>query len=80
MNKLIATQGATVTPSDTTFLTNAGTLYIGVSGDLTVIHMDDFAGTPTAVLYKSVPVGFFPVGVRRVNATGTTATNIIVNY
>lgn len=80
MNKLIATQGATVTPHDTTFLANPGTLYVGVSGDLTVIHMDDYAGTPTAVLYKSVPVGFFPVGVRRVNATGTTATNIIVNY
>lgn len=80
MIKQIATQGATVTPSDTTFLTNPGTLYVGVSGDLTVIHFDDYAGTPTAVLYKAVPVGFFPVAVRRVNATGTTATNIIVNY
>jgi|APGre2960657373_1045057.scaffolds.fasta_scaffold634082_1 hypothetical protein len=80
MIKQIATQGATVTPSDTTFLTNPGTLYVGVSGDLTVIHFDDYAGSPTAVLYKSVPVGFFPVAVRRVNATATTATNIIVNY
>ena len=48
MIKQIATQGATVTPSDTTFLTNPGTLYVGVSGDLTVIHFDDYAGTPTA--------------------------------
>lgn len=80
MNKIIATNGAVVTPSDTNFLTNPGTLYVGVSGDLTVIHQDDYAGTPTPVLYKSVPVGFFPVAVRRVNATGTTATNIIVNY
>lgn len=79
MNKLIATNGAAVTPSDTTDLTTPGTLYIGVSGDVSVIHMDETNDSNT-VLYKNVPVGFFPVGVRRVRVTGTTATNMIVNF
>ncbi|WP_442894415.1 spike base protein, RCAP_Rcc01079 family [Bradyrhizobium sp. AZCC 1708] len=36
--------------------------------------------TGTGVLFSTVPVGWFPVQVRRVNATGTTATNIVAVY
>ncbi|MEH2573474.1 hypothetical protein V1272_002809 [Bradyrhizobium sp. AZCC 1708] len=31
-------------------------------------------------MFSTVPVGWFPVQVRRVNATGTTATNIVAVY
>jgi hypothetical protein len=67
-----------VTPSDTVDLTTyAKALYIGVTGDVTVIPV----GQTTAVTFKSHPVGYF-VGcqVRRVNSTGTTASQILALY
>lgn len=86
-----ARRGIAVTPSDTLDVTNAGgdnapcyaaALYIGVSGDVTVVHAGDngngLAGT--AETYKAVSVGFFPVQVRRVMNTNTTATNIVGLY
>lgn len=83
--------GIPITPSDSRDVTNAAgdnarsyakALYIGVSGDLSVIHAGDQSNTlqGTAVLYKAVPVGWFPVQVRRVMATNTTATNIVGLY
>jgi hypothetical protein len=78
-----------VTPSDTLDVTNAGqadpstlyakALYIGVSGDVSVIAVEDTsnAGAGTARVFKAHPVGYMPVQVRRVMATGTTATNIL---
>lgn len=66
---------AAVTTSDTVDLGYVTkNLYIGVSGDVTVI----MAGGQTVTL-KSVPVGMLPQGIRvtRIKATGTTATNII---
>lgn len=47
-------------------------LYIGVSGDVSVITQGG-----TTITFKAVPVGFFPVLVSRVRATGTSATDII---
>jgi hypothetical protein len=50
-------------------------LYVGVAGDISVIH----AGDSVAVVYKDVQgllCGFF----KQVNATGTTATSIIARY
>lgn len=80
-----------VTPSDTKDVTNATgdnapcyakALYIGVTGDVTVVTAGDngnaLAGT--AVLFKAHPVGYMPVQVRRVMATGTAATNIVGLY
>lgn len=78
-----------VTPSDTLDLPNAGNtsptpsyakaLYIGVTGDVAVIAAGDksASGAGTAVTFKAVPVGWFPVQVRRVMSTNTTATNIV---
>jgi hypothetical protein len=77
-----------VTPSDTADLTNtsgdhdptyAKALYIGVSGDVTVITAGDNSanGAGASVLFKAHPVGYMPVQVRRVLNTGTTATNIL---
>jgi hypothetical protein len=60
------------TPSDTQGQ-NANALYVGVTGDITCIP----AGQTTAVLFKAVPVGFFPVAVSQVMATGTTAGSLL---
>ena len=52
---------------------NGCVLYIGAAGDLTV---DTIAGNEN-VLFKSVPVGFFPVQVKKVHETGTVANDIV---
>ena len=92
MIKSIPRAAKAVTPSDTAYLTDlnglpcTGSLYIGVSGDVVVLPAafdDTNTATPAnggAVLYKSVPVGFFPIEVRKVFATGTTATNIVCQF
>jgi hypothetical protein len=80
-----------VTPSDTKDVTNAtgdnapvyaSALYIGASGDVAVVAAGDnsASGAGTAVTYKSVPIGWFPVQVRRVMATNTTASQIVGLY
>ena len=71
-----ARQAVEVTPSDGTDLAQyAKALYIGVSGDLTIIPLE--AEDDTGVLFKDHPAGYMPVMVRRVLATGTSATNIV---
>ena len=69
-----AAQGAeAVTPHNTTLLDPpAERLYVGVAGHLTLLMKDD-----TVVLFSNVPVGIFNVACKRVNSTGTTATNIV---
>jgi hypothetical protein len=63
-----------VTPSDTTALsTPCRRLYIGVTGNLTIIPV----GGQVAVEFQSVPVGFLDVHATYVKATGTTATGIV---
>lgn len=62
-----------VTPSDVTNLANpTRALYVGGTGNLSV----EMYGGGTAV-FSSVPVGILPIQVTRVNATSTTATNIL---
>jgi hypothetical protein len=53
---------------------------MGTTGNLTIVPAGDTSASGTGVLFSSVPVGWFPVQVRRVNATGTTATNIVAVY
>lgn len=80
-----------VTPSDTKDVTDAtgdnapcyaSYLYVGVSGNIQITAAGDnsASGAGTAVLYSNVPVGWFPVQVRRVWATNTTASGIVGNY
>lgn len=65
--------GNTVTPHDSTNLAaDAAALYVGVSGNISLLMPSG-----DVVTFNAVPVGFFPVQVRRVNSTGTTATNMI---
>jgi len=65
-----------VVPSDADELACiARELFVGVAGDVSVIH----AGDTVAVVYKNVQgllCGFF----KQVKSTGTTATNIIARY
>lgn len=69
-----ATKAAAVTPSDGTDLTSIPrALYVGVSGDVSV----DMEESGDAIVFKAVPVGILPIRVKRVRATGTTATNIL---
>lgn len=71
-----ARQAAVVTPDNDADLPEyAKALYIGVAGDITVVPME--ATDDNGVLFKDHPAGYMPVMVRRVLATGTTATNIV---
>lgn len=54
-------------------LKSGAVLYIGGDGDLSV----QFADGGTAVFTALLAGTFFPLNVVRVNATGTTATNIV---
>ncbi len=67
--------GEAVTPSDTVNLSAPATgLWIGGAGAVSVQMYGDGA----TVVYPAVPAGsILPVQCTRVNATGTTATNII---
>jgi hypothetical protein len=49
------------------------TLYIGVTGDV------DVQVGSNRIVYKNVPVGFFPVLVSYVYPTTTTATELIAH-
>lgn len=51
-------------------------IYVGVSGDVKV----DMAGSGTGITYKAMPVGWHPIKVKKIYATGTTATDIIAVY
>jgi hypothetical protein len=72
-----ADNGAAITPDDANDLSvYAEALYIGVTGDVKV----DLINSGTAITFKAHPVGYLLAGVRRVYATGTTATNILALY
>ncbi len=68
-----AEEGVAVTPSDTVNLTSpARALWVGVSGNVSV----EMVGVGTAIVFVGAQ-GLLPVSVTRVNATLTTATNIV---
>ena len=62
-----------VTPDDDVSLSGVRALYIGVSGDVSIVTR----GRVTPVVFKSAPIGILPVQATKVRATGTTATNIV---
>lgn len=86
-----ASRAILVTPSDTKDVTNATgdaaasyakSLYIGTTGNVAIVAANDnsASGAGTAVTFSNVPVGWFPVRVRRVMSTNTTASNIVGLY
>jgi len=63
---------AAITPSDSAI--NAyDAIYVGVSGDVNLIPADG----STALVYKSMAVGYHPIATSYIYATSTTATNLI---
>lgn len=72
-----------ITPTDNTqFTDGAGNtifatgVYVGVAGDVTLCPVD--AVNAGVVTFKNLPAGhILPVRCQGVNATGTTATNLI---
>ena len=80
-----AVEARAVTPSDSTDLsitTEAEPerryprgLYVGVTGNLSLMLLNDTA----AVTFSNVPVGWFPVRVRKV-MVATTASSIVAVY
>ena len=66
-----------LTPSDTVDLTNlTKALYVGGAGNLVAVSISG-----EVVTFTAVPAGtVLPIRVKRVNATGTTATAIVALY
>ncbi|MCA3716897.1 MAG: hypothetical protein IM674_01455 [Brevundimonas sp.] len=72
-----ARRAEAVTPSDTVDLSAvAKSLYVGGPGDVRVQP----AGGGAAVTLSAHPIGYLPVQVSRVLATGTTATSIVALF
>jgi len=66
-----------VTPSDganLAFITRA--IYVGVTGDVKLLLKGDTANTTL----KNVAVGYHPLRVAKIFATGTTANSIVALY
>jgi len=71
-----ADDAVAITPSDTTYFAICRAIYVGVGGDVVVITAQD-----NAVTFKNAASGtVLPVNCQRVNATNTTATNLIALY
>jgi hypothetical protein len=68
-------QGEAVTPSDSTVIETTRCLHVGGGGDLAVQFVD--GGTVTLA---GVSPGYHPLCVKKVRATGTTATGIVALY
>jgi hypothetical protein len=68
-------KAAAIAPHDTNDLPDIPrALYVGVGGDIVAICKND----TTSVTFKAVPQGsILPVSVKRVLATGTTASQIL---
>ena len=62
-----------VTPSDSTILPCTRALYVGTTGNISVVMADD----ENTVTFLNVPVGILPIQVVMVLSTNTTASNII---
>ena len=67
-----------VTPHNSTDLAYVSRgLYVGFGGDISV----QMEGTGTAIVFKAVPTGaLLPIRISRVNATATTATDMVSLY
>lgn len=73
-----ANKSAAVTPSDSVDLADYGCVYLGGAGTIVIIPVDNADGAP--ITYVAHPIGYMQIRARRVLATGTTATNLVVNF
>lgn len=68
---------AAVSPDDATILRPTRAIYVGVTGDLSVMGAEDGA----AVVFAAVPAGsLMPLRVVKVLSTGTTAGGIVALF
>ena len=75
MAAIIPNKAALVTPNNNANLTTPGSLYVGGAGNIRV----DTVGGSEDVTFISVDAGtFVPIEVKKIYASGTTATNILV--
>jgi hypothetical protein len=74
-------RASAVTPHDTNPTVTGDTvgIYVGGAGNVAVLMAGDATDTP--VVFVAPPVGYIlPIAVKRVRATGTTATNLVAVY
>lgn len=71
-----AISAVALTATDGVQLAITRALYIGTAGDVTVV----MAGVAGNITFKNVPVGIFPIRIRELRATGTTALQIVALY
>lgn len=72
-----AISAVAVTPNDSTQLGQVRALYVGSTGNLSVVLAED----SSPVTFANVPSGFLlPLAVSVVRSTGTTAGNIVALY
>lgn len=71
-------KGAAITTSDTVNLTTRPCrgIYVGGAGNMVVVMADGVAITLTGVTAGTI----YALRAQRVNATGTTATNLVALY
>lgn len=69
--------GVAVTPSDSTNLTTpARALWVGGAGTVSIVMRSG-----VALSFAGVPAGtLLPIGLVRVNSTGTTASNMVALF
>jgi hypothetical protein len=67
------TPGSPFSASDNSLVAKA--LWIGGTGNVSI---ETIGGN--TVVFNSVPVGIFPVAAKLINASGTTATNIVALF
>jgi hypothetical protein len=68
----------TVTPHDTNTLTDGRTakaLYVGTSGDVTVVNMRG-----ATVTFVGMPAGMYPIRFTAIKATGTDADDLVAIF
>lgn len=71
-----AQDAAVVTPSDTADQGNVRGLYVGGTGNVSVV-----TAAGNTCVFTAVPAGaILPVRCTKVNSTGTTATTIVALY
>jgi hypothetical protein len=73
-----ARHAVAITPADGSALdTVPKAIYVGVTGDITMVGVDAASGA-AGVLFKNCVAGsIIPFRPREIKATGTTATNIV---
>ena len=70
-----AVDGAAITPSDSVVIQTTRSIYVGVTGNLTLTMLSG-----NVVTFPNVPVGIFPAQATKIMATGTTASGIVAMY